>query len=320
MYMQLINPIESDLAGNKLIIIPDEEIAYLPFDAFIKNQAAADQYGFEGLDFLIRTYSISYGYSSSLVFLKRDNEGSNEVYSFSPDYDNTAPDSDQKYIYLKGTREEIKSIYRYFKGMEFMGRQATESNFREALRHPAIFHLAMHSITDTLNSKYSFLAFDAQNDSLEDGKLYDYEISQSRIKSPMLVLSACNTGIGKLYQGEGVMSITRAFLLAGASSVVKTLWDVNDDAGAKIIAGFYKNLHAGQEKDEALRQAKLEFLKNSPPTYANPYYWAAYQVMGDKSPVKSGSIYYWIIGMVVILAAAAPGVLFYFRRRRILPD
>jgi LPXTG-motif cell wall-anchored protein len=132
----------------------------------------------------------------------------------------------------------------------------------------------------------------------------------------MVVMSACNSGSGTLYQGEGLMSLARGFILAGAASVIKTAWDVNDEVSATIISAFYYNLSKGMQKDEALRKAKLDYLKASPPSQANPYYWAAYEVMGDDSPVTgnnrniiiaAGSCAIFLIGFLI----------FYFRRRRI---
>ena len=110
------------------------------------------------------------------------------------------------------------------------------------MQEPAIFHLAMHTVSDSTNSRYSYMLFDTHNDTLEDGRLYNYEISLSRLKSPMVVLSACNSGTGTLYHGEGLMSLARGFILAGASSVIMTSWAVNDEISADIISGFYHSL------------------------------------------------------------------------------
>jgi CHAT domain-containing protein len=237
-----------------------------------------------------------------------------EVYAFSPDYGNT--DTWQRELnYLQGAEREIESVLRWFKGKRFTGSEASETNFRKAIQKSAIFHLAMHGISDTLDSRYSCLIFDPQNDETNDGKLYNYEISLSRISSPMIVLSACNSGSGTLYQGEGLMSIARGFLLAGASSVIKTLWDVNDETSALIISRFYYHLSRGKNKDEALRYAKLEYINSHPPVYTNPYYWAAYVVLGDNSPAARNNNTVLIIGVLLIIIAGA--VIIYFRRRTI---
>ncbi|HPI45568.1 MAG TPA: CHAT domain-containing protein, partial [Tenuifilaceae bacterium] len=134
-------------------------------------------------------------------------------------------------------------------------------------------------------------------------RLYNYEISMNRVESPMVVLSACNTGTGTLYHGEGIMSLGRSFFLAGASSVVNTLWDVNDEASSFIMAEFYWNLSKGITKDEAMRLAKLKYLENSTPTYSNPYFWASYQVLGNKLPIHGTpyrKLWYMAIAVIVV--------------------
>jgi hypothetical protein len=163
------------------------------------------------------------------------------------------------------------------------------------------------------------MMFDRVPDSINDGKLYNYEISISRIKSPMVVLSACNSGTGTLYHGEGLMSLARGFILAGASSVIKTSWEVNDEASAAIITRFYFHLSKGKPKDEAMRLAKLEYLKTSPPIYSNPYYWAAYEVMGDNSPIalNNKKMVLIITGLILILLVGI--LVIYSRRRSIFP-
>lgn len=314
MYEQLVQPVESKLAGNKLIIVPDEEIAYLPFDAFIREKADTSRASFEDLKYLIYDYTISYGYASSLIFRKeRGGVKTSRVYTFSPDYKSFKKGVAVSLTALPGAAREIESIFKWFDGDAYSGGRATESNFKRLIGQPAIFHLAMHSQTDSANSKYSYLIFDPQSDTIDDGKLYNYEISMNRIESPMVVLSACNTGAGNLYHGEGLMSLTRGFILAGASSVVNTFWDANDGASADIMRDFYYQLSKGEEKDVALRMAKLKYLKVTPPVYLDPYYWAAYEIMGDKSPIKSkNTIYLLLLGAVLVIS----GVLYFGYSKR----
>ena len=102
----------------------------------------------------------------------------------------------------------------------------------------------------------------------------------------MVVLSACNTGNGKLYSGEGLMSLARSFILAGVPSVVETLWPVEDIAGSKIMGDFYKYLSDGRPKNTALRLAKLDYINNTSPSFVNPRYWAAYTLVGDVTAIK----------------------------------
>jgi CHAT domain-containing protein/tetratricopeptide (TPR) repeat protein len=319
MYLNLIKPVEDLFSGKKLIIIPDEEIGWLSFDEFLKNKPGPDQNDYEGLHYLINDYTFSYGYSSSLIFSKdsREMRGA-KVLAFSPDYQNTNC-SDSAMSSLRGAGIEIGSIFKWFSGKNFSGGNATKTNFISALHNPAIFHLAMHSMSDSINSKYSYLMFDTHKPSPADSKLYNYEISLTRIKSPMVVLSACNSGTGTLYYGEGLMSLARGFTLAGASSVIKTTWEINDEVSAAIMTRFYFYLSKGREKNEAMRLAKLDYLKSSSPAFKNPYYWAAYEVLGDNMPVtRNLVVYVIIIGLIIIIPVGM--VLFYFKRRRIVSD
>jgi len=316
MYTKLIKVVEDLIVGRKLIIIPDEEISDLPFDALLTKDPGPGHIDYEGLPYLIKSYSLSYNYSSSLVF---DNHlpgsRSRKVISFAPDYapndNNIITNSD-----LKGADAEIRSIYRWFRGKSYSGISATETSFRQEIRKPAIFHLAMHTIRDTSDSRYSSLLFSTVNDSLNDGKLFNYEISLTRMRSPMVVLSACNSGSGTLYHGEGIISVARGFLLAGASSVIRTSWEINDETSALIIQGFYKHLSRGKGKDESMRLAKLEYMKNSPPYFSNPYFWAAYEVVGNSTPIKHFPEKI-ALGIVILLIITGVAAYFYFNRRRI---
>ena len=115
------------------------------------------------------------------------------------------------------------------------------------------------------------------------------------------------------------MSLARSFTLAGASSVIKTSWEINDEASAAIITRFYFHLSKGKEKNEAMRLAKLDYLNVSSPAFKNPYYWAAYEVLGDNAPVARNLIGYGIIIVLVVILSGGV-VLFYFKRRRIFSD
>jgi CHAT domain-containing protein len=316
MFDNLIRPVEDLKVGKRLIIIPDEEIAWLPFDAFLKQKPESDRADYEGLKYLIYDYTFSYGYSSSLIFSNQVRMRTSEaVYTFSPDYSNQNLPG-KELDSLNGASKEIESVYKWFGGEKFTGNEATETNFRKAILKPGIFHLAMHSLSDSNDSRYSYLIFDTHADSIEDGSLYNYEISLSRINSPMVVLSACNSGTGTLYHGEGLMSLARGFILAGASSVIKTTWEVNDETSAAIITRFYHYLSRGKQKDEALRFAKLEYIKTQPPVYTNPYYWAAYEVLGDNSPVMKNK-YSLVLIISAGLILVASGSITYFRWRSI---
>jgi hypothetical protein len=104
---------------------------------------------------------------------------------------------------------------------------------------------------------------------------------------------------------------------SGFCTVVRTFWDVNDEASAKIITDFYFHLSRGMAKDESLRLAKLDYLSSSPPAYVNPWYWAAYSVTGNTEPVmgRSRTGLFVVSGILFVLLTVF--FVYYFRRRRI---
>jgi CHAT domain-containing protein len=316
MYNVLIKPVDNFFAGEKLIIIPDEDIGYLSFDAFLSCKPDSNHTDYEGLRYLIEDYTFSYGFSSSLIFNPDKTKlRIKDLYAFSPGYHENSGNSGLKPEHLQGTAKEISSISSWFHCKEFPDEYATESNFKSLMKNSAVFHLAMHSYQVNDNSKNSYLLFETRNDTLEDGKLFNYEIELNRMNSPLVVLSACNTGTGTLYHGEGIMSLGRGFILAGAKSILKTLWDVNDDASSIIMTNFYKYLSRGREKDEALRLAKLAYLKASSSTYANPYYWAGYEIFGDKGTiVRNNKIKLYFISGVILMCSI---IIYYFKQRKI---
>ena len=115
----------------------------------------------------------------------------------------------------------------------------------------------------------------------EDGFLQMREIFNLNLDADLVVLSGCETGRGKLLKGEGLVGLSRAFLAAGARSLVVSLWRVNDRSTSLLMEAFYLNLKEGLGKAEALHQAKLALMKVEEGRYAHPYYWAPFILIGD---------------------------------------
>jgi CHAT domain-containing protein len=143
-------------------------------------------------------------------------------------------------------------------------------------------HFATHGYLDTEWPELSALVLsqiDSRNQP-EDGFLRVDDIYNARLSADLVVLSACQTGLGKEVRGEGLMGLTRAFLYAGVPRVIVSLWNVNDQATAELMADFYKNLlRGGKRPSEALREAQLELRKQK--RWESPYYWAAFVQHGD---------------------------------------
>lgn len=315
LYEQLLDPILSNLPStvDHLIIVPTDRLSYAPWGLFIRN-GVNDSKGkdYKSLDYLINTYSISYAHSASLLFqyiYSGPNKSKKSVLALAPSYRENAND---EYKSLKSTfrdemrplkwnAPEIREIGKYFKGSYLTGEQATEANFKDVAGNFSILHLAMHAFVDDENPMQSKLVFFQNNDSIEDGMLHTHELFNMDLSAEMVVLSACNTGLGKTEKGEGIMSLGRAFSYAGCPSVMTSHWSVDDESTSQLMASFYKYLAEGQTKDKSLRQAKLDFLQNTNGLKTHPYYWGGFVVLGETKPLSSSTNMIFIFFAVIMV-------------------
>ncbi|ELR73136.1 hypothetical protein C900_05771 [Fulvivirga imtechensis AK7] len=294
---------------NTLKIIPDGLLSLVPFETLITapHQGAVGDY--KSLSYLMKQFNISYGYSATSLFkmseMKKEDMGSN-VLAFAP---TTSLSSETASLNpLRWNQSEIDDITQFFNTDTAAGLLATESSFKEKIQQYPIAHLAMHAVVNNEDPMYSKLLFAPPQDTLEDGMLHTFELYNMRLNTQMVVLSACNTGYGKLQKGEGVMSLSRAFAYAGCPSIVMSHWSVDDKATATLMKYFYQHLAEGEDKDVALKNAKLDFLNNSSPLYHHPYFWNNFVVLGDVKPVrKTDHVTYWIlaifVGLVLVVFA-----------------
>ena len=203
---------------------------------------------------------------------------------------------------LKYNSQEVDAIDNLFNASIFKDHLATKSNFIDNLKNHKIIHLSTHAKSNDKSGDYSFIAFSKSNDSLLDDKLYVKELYNLDLDADMVVLSACETGLGELKKGEGVISLARAFTYAGAGSTVTSLWNVNDAQTTKLMTLFYKNLKQGIPKDEALHKAKLLYIKNE--DLASPYFWAAFIPAGNMETIdfnNNKKYKYVLIGSILLI-------------------
>ena len=137
-----------------------------------------------------------------------------------------------------------------------------------------------------------------------------------KLKADMVVLSACNTGFGKIEDGEGIMSLARGFMYAGVPSIISTLWSVNDQSTANIMKGFYKYLNDKDKKSVALQKAQVEYLNSSDNITAHPFYWSGFILIGNNQPVYSITPYVkWGIPAFFLFVIIFTIVWFKLRRK-----
>lgn len=215
---------------------------------------------------------------------------------------------------LPGTSQEVMSIAQYWDGNYYYGAAANESVFKASQGKHSIMHLAVHGVEDENNPENSYLKF-ARNDSLNDGRLYAYELYDLDNQVNLAVLTACNSGTGKLVTGEGMMSLGHAFMYAGASSVLASRWEVPDISAPHLMKYFYQGLKEGMDKSAALTFAQNKFLNDDADNItSSPFYWSGFYVLGDDKPVRP---YCWEIGWKILIPTITLFLLLliYWRRR-----
>ncbi len=197
---------------------------------------------------------------------------------------------------LPSSEREVVEIGKlYPSARTFLGKDATEENVKALATGADVVHLAVHGVADPVTPLDSFVALSVTDEpGSENGLLQAWEIYERvRLDADLVVLSACETAFGPERDGEGLLSLSRAFQVAGARTVVASLWSVADESTAELMIRFYGHLKDGKPKDEALRAAQLEFLagpvtfvdskgKEVTRDFSSPYYWAAFQVIGDR--------------------------------------
>ncbi|WP_167618462.1 CHAT domain-containing protein [Maribellus sediminis] len=313
MYKLLVQPISEDLINKNLTIIPDGKLNYIAFDGLIKTMPDTSAFiDFSRLDYLVRHFNVNYANSMNILMKHRAKKRNlkNQILAFAPVYNNekvVLSNANYTLLPLPGVQSEVDAISNTVKTDIFRGTDATEEEFRALCQNYEILHLAMHAYINDSLPAFSRLAFSPvqnENDLQKDGWLNTADIYNLNLRNARLtVLSACNTGVGKMQKGEGLMSLARGFLYAGCPSIIMSLWEVEDNAGTQIMTSFYKYLKNGKTKDEALRLAKIDYLDKSNSRLAHPHYWMSFKAIGDPSPIyTSNDIYFF--GLLIILIVA----------------
>ena len=300
----LENPLQ-EFKGKNLTIVADDLLHYLPFDVLQDK----DKY-------VVMSFNVGYANSlSSLLELKAKRSTARQnLLAFAPSFDDETKDSNErKFGKLHYNSEEVKTIENYVGGESYFDVDATLSNFMELAPKYQTIHLATHASANDEFADFSYLAFTKESDSSNSNILYIKDLYNINLSSNMVVLSACQTGIGKLQKGQGMMSLSKGFYYAGAKSLVTTLWKINDKSNVSLMDYFYENLSEGKSKTEALRNAKLKYLENTEDELLkHPYYWAGFVVSGNVEPLQSSNpLWLWALLALLIFVS-----LWYLKKKK----
>jgi CHAT domain-containing protein/Tfp pilus assembly protein PilF len=303
LYKYLIEPVKAYLKNSRhLVIIPYNEINFVPFEMLRADNA--DSY-------LLAQFAISYNYSANFLFDKSIlHSGPYEVLAMAP----FAYKENKQLILpaLPASASEIAGLH----GLILTGRNAGKGQFITMASKFPVIHLATHAVASDKDPLGCYIEFFGDRNSPDSThRLYENEIYNLDLKSASLViLSACETGKGQLLYGEGVESLSRAFSYAGCKSVITSLWKADDASTAFIMKKLHYYLGKSYSKDEALQQAKLDYLNSSEvdDRYKSPFYWAHLELIGAVDPAKEPQIpwLYICAGVVVLL------IFFYVLKRK----
>jgi CHAT domain-containing protein/Tfp pilus assembly protein PilF len=272
LYQYLIAPLEERglLVGKRrLLVAPHGELHYLPFAALSKSDAARD--------FLLHRFVIEYIPSASVWLKLRDRQlptNGSGILALAPRTDR-----------LPGSRDEVTALGRlYGKGANVLiGKDATERAFLTLAPKHDVVHLATFGVLNKHNPLFSFV--ELRNGGGEDGRLEAHEVFGLELSASLVVLSACQTGIGAgavadVPPGDDWVGLVRTFLFAGASNVVATLWPVEDRSTAQLMAEFYGRYVAQRSPGEALAEAQRAMARE--PQRSHPFYWAGFALVAGR--------------------------------------
>ncbi|MGD1947256.1 MAG: CHAT domain-containing protein [Croceivirga sp.] len=293
-----------------IIVFPDKQLAKLPFEILtVKGH------------YLIETTQLHYTSALSLMRsrpLKINKETTVAIYA--PEYPKVEVElkTRSEPYFLEGAQAEALAINKLFPSELFTNKYLKKAFFLETAQNASILHLAMHAVVNNEDPSLSHLLFGDGTSS--DQNLYLEELNAFALNTDLVVLSACNTGLGKEEAAGGIASLQKAFARAGASATVASLWEVPDQSTRFIMESFYRNLKKGLSKSNALQQAKLEYLDSAVhEKLKSPYYWAGFVLYGDDTHFDFATIWYkkpWFLcAMAVSLVAFLSMV--YFRKLKL---
>ncbi len=271
-----------------VLIIPDGSLNFIPFEALLTSKT--NTYSFSKMPFVVKNQNIAYNTSILFYLNEIENSNNNKVLGFFPVFENTNQS-------LSYSIDEAKAIENQkMTSKLFMNAEASKINFIKNADQYGIIHLSTHASSGDFivpaNMKF-------YNDTLLLNELYSMDISAN-----LVVMSACETGVGKQFKGEGTMSIARGFQYAGAKNLLFSLWQINDLSTSQIMQSFYKEYNNNKSGYISNHISKINYLENTNISNAkkSPYYWSAFVFYGAvNQPVNSNLSFYILIGIVIIL-------------------
>ena len=285
--------------NRNLIIIPDGLLSFLPFEALLKKKISYSN--FNRMPFWLKEHTISYNPSLDFYQQNQKDISLENIYGVFPIYENTDR-------YLKSSEKEAEMIRDEFKGQIDKNENATKASFLEKANQFDVLHLSTHASGGSF-SVPAYIEF------IDDVLLLP-ELYAESLNASLVVLSACETGVGKIIKGATPMSLARGFQFAGVKNILMTQWKVNDFATFNLMNHFYEDLQNNKSPSSAIQKAKISYLddKSINNLEKSPYYWAGFTyygkpINGDQTNTGFKYIYIIILSAIIFLLG-----LYVFRR------
>lgn len=304
-YEALILPIlnQIDFQPTILTIIPDDFLSRLPFEALVSSHNNKLS-SWKDLNYLIKSFNINYLLSSNIKPPSNNSIAKKNILGIGYSQNNFKPQG--SLAGLPGTAKEIKELESKFEGDYYLGAKGTKQVFLEEAYQFDILHLAVHGEVNE-NEKYDAqLIFSGDDNILKTQDLY-----LANLNARLAILSACESGNGKLNKGEGTFSIARGFALVGVPSVVMSLWNINDKVSSELMVSLHDYISQGLSTPEALNKSKLKYLKKSDNYTSHPYYWSSFVSLGESATLKPNDSFILFYSVLIICFLIILIIVFY---------
>lgn len=286
LYNLLIKPAENNLEANAaLIFIPDRELWGLPFQSLMDERDA----------YMLEKYEMSYVPSLTILrdmsqMKRRRPAGAGKLLAFGNPSIATSVVERAAFAYrdhtlapIPETETEVNDLLKLYGGGSakvYTGEAASEGAWKKQAGQYDILHLAAHGILDSSSPLYSHVVLShPSGETSEDGLLEAWEIMQMNLSADLVVLSACETALGRIGAGEGMIGLSWAFFVAGSKAALVSQWKVESESTAQLMVAFYKNLRNGDSKARALHLAAQSLSRNN--KFRHPFFWAGFVLIGD---------------------------------------
>ena len=293
----------STISTKNVLLIPDGIFNFIPFEALTTNKTDAQNP--KSFSYLLLQKEINYNYSAATMLQQLENNvnvNNKNIIAFAPVFEN----KERNKVSLLNSKDELASIEKENPaGKYFINKDATLSNFKKEINNASIVHIATHAQATSDDTHTPQIEF-------YDSTLYLNELYAMHIKPSLVVLSACETGIGKLSTSEGSMSLARGFYYAGAKNIITSLWSVDDKCTATIFSSFYKSF-SEDNITSSLHNAKRSHIQNATAVNASPYYWAGFIHIGYQ---HQQSNHHQLILFIAILCIAIVTIIFFQKKKK----